>query len=92
MTNICVITGGAGGMGLAAAKIIGRDHHVVIGDVNQQRLDTAIGELKALNIDCSSVVCDITDRASVDALFKQAIALGHVSSVALLSSRPTPTT
>lgn len=31
--NTAVITGGAGGMGLAAAKILGRDHRIVIADL-----------------------------------------------------------
>jgi NAD(P)-dependent dehydrogenase (short-subunit alcohol dehydrogenase family) len=31
--QVSVVTGGAGGMGLAAAKIIGRDRTVVIADV-----------------------------------------------------------
>lgn len=81
MKDISVITGGAGGMGLATAKIMGRDHHVVICDVNQQRLDSAITELNALNISCSSVICNITDSVSVEALFDQAVALGRVKSV-----------
>ncbi len=79
--HIAVITGGAGGMGLAAAKIMGRDHHIVICDVNQQRLESALNELKQLGISCNSVVCDITDRASVNALFNHAVALGRVTAV-----------
>ncbi len=81
MNQITVITGGAGGMGLAAAKIMGRDHHVLICDVNQQRLESAIAELQQLGISCSSTVCDITNRASVDALLKQATSLGELASI-----------
>lgn len=81
MKKITVITGGAGGMGLAAAKIMGRDHHVVICDVNQQRLDNAIDQLKQLGISCDSMVCDITDRNSVVALANHAASLGTVASL-----------
>jgi NAD(P)-dependent dehydrogenase (short-subunit alcohol dehydrogenase family) len=81
MKKISVITGGAGGMGLAAAKIVGRDRQVIICDVNRQRLDSAIVELNQLGISCDSMVCDITDKASVDSLFKRAVALGQVASV-----------
>jgi NAD(P)-dependent dehydrogenase (short-subunit alcohol dehydrogenase family) len=45
--QVSVVTGGAGGMGLAAAKIIGSDRTVVIADVRQDRLDTAAAELDA---------------------------------------------
>jgi len=41
MASVSVITGGAGGMGLATAKIMGRDHALVLCDVRQERLDSA---------------------------------------------------
>lgn len=76
-----IITGGAGGMGLATAKVIGRDHAVVIADVNQERLDAAVAELGALGITAEAVVCDITDRTSVDALVARANATGELRAV-----------
>ena len=81
MQNVTVITGGAGGMGLAAAKLLGRDHHVVIADVNPQRLQVAIDELRAAGVSCQSMVCDITDPDSVAALVSLAAAAGTVKSV-----------
>lgn len=81
MKKITVITGGAGGMGLPTAKLMGQDHHIVICDVNQQRLESAMEELKQLGISCDSMVCDITDGESVDALVKLATDLGRVTSV-----------
>lgn len=68
-------------MGLAAAKIVGRDQLVVISDVSQSRLDLAAAELAALGIDCEPVVCDVTDRASVAALIDRSTAIGAVASV-----------
>ncbi len=79
--KIAVITGGAGGMGLATAKILGRDHEVIICDVNQQKLAAALDELEQLDIACSSVVCDITDRSSVDDLVTKASLAGEVVAV-----------
>ena len=38
-------------MGLATAKIVGRDHTVVLCDVRQDRLDDAAATLKDLGID-----------------------------------------
>lgn len=81
MPEVSVITGGAGGMGLATAKIVGRDRAVVICDVSQPRLDAAVAELKELIIDCTAVACDITDRTSVAALVETAQSLGTVASV-----------
>lgn len=81
MTNVSVITGGAGGMGLATAKIVGKDHFMVLSDVSQERLDVAKAELTNLNIQCETVVSDITDVASVAALVKTAQSHGTVVSV-----------
>lgn len=81
MTKVTVITGGAGGMGLATAKIIGRDHHVIIADVNQQRLDAAIVELQQAGVSCDSSICDITEQSSVDALVAFSTAKGTLVSV-----------
>lgn len=76
-----VITGGAGGMGLATAKIMGRDHRIVVADVSQERVDAAVAELVALGIDASGVTCDITDRTSVGGLFESAESRDHVRAV-----------
>ncbi|GAS88294.1 SDR family oxidoreductase [Mycolicibacterium brisbanense] len=81
MTRVSVITGGAGGMGTATAKIVGRDHSVVLCDVRQDRLDTALSQLSDLGIDATAVNCDVTDRQAVDELFDTASGLGPVASV-----------
>lgn len=78
---MAVITGGAGGMGKAAAKIVGDDHSVVLGDVRQDRLETVVAELKEFGIDATGVVCDVTDRAAVDRLLTTAAELGTIASV-----------
>ncbi|WP_045746894.1 SDR family NAD(P)-dependent oxidoreductase [Actinoplanes rectilineatus] len=77
MTNTAVITGGAGGMGLATAKLLGADHRVVIADLSQERLDAAVAELTSDGIEARSAVCDITDRASVEKLLDHAGSGGH---------------
>lgn len=81
MEKVAVVTGGAGGMGLATARILGSDHRVVISDVRRERLDEALAELEGSGIDAEAMACDITDRPSVESLFAQAGRLGRVSSV-----------
>lgn len=68
-------------MGLATAKILGGDHRVVITDVNRQRLDAAAAELRDHGVDAAAVACDITSRASVEALFQQTDREGSVRAV-----------
>lgn len=82
MSDVSVITGGAGGMGLATARIIGRDQSVVICDVSEERVAAGVAELKRSGIAvCEGVVCDITDRASVAELVGASQQHGKVSSV-----------
>lgn len=81
MGAISVITGGAGGMGVATARIVGRDHTVVLCDVRKERLDTAVATLQDAGITPTAVHCDVTDRDAVTALFETASELGPIVSV-----------
>jgi NAD(P)-dependent dehydrogenase (short-subunit alcohol dehydrogenase family) len=81
MSRVTVITGGAGGMGLATAKVVGRDQSVVLCDVRQDRLDGAVIDLRDLGIAVTSANCDVTDRDAVAGLMKTAADLGEVGSV-----------
>jgi NAD(P)-dependent dehydrogenase (short-subunit alcohol dehydrogenase family) len=81
MTSVSVITGGAGGMGVATAKVVGRDHTLVLCDVRQDRLDEAAKTLAGLGVTVTAVNCDVTDREAVDGLLETASALGAIASV-----------
>lgn len=81
MNSVSIITGGAGGMGLATAQVLGRDQSIMICDINSQRLDIALATLKQQGIDAHGVVCDITCRDSIAELFSAAARLGRIGSV-----------
>jgi NAD(P)-dependent dehydrogenase (short-subunit alcohol dehydrogenase family) len=68
-------------MGLATAKILGRDHAVVLCDVRQDRLDAAVATLTDLGITATAVNCDVTDREAVTDLLDTATGLGALASV-----------
>jgi NAD(P)-dependent dehydrogenase (short-subunit alcohol dehydrogenase family) len=81
MNHVSVITGGAGGMGLATAKVVGRDHTVVLCDIRPNRLEDAAATLKDLGIAPTVVNCDVTDRQAVARLLETASGLGKITSV-----------
>ncbi|EID09195.1 SDR family oxidoreductase [Mycolicibacterium phlei] len=81
MTRVSVITGGAGGMGVATARILGADHALVLCDVRKDRLDAAVENLAADGIAATAVHADVTDRAAVDEVFATAVGLGELVSV-----------
>lgn len=68
-------------MGLATAKIVGRDHIVVLCDVRQDRLKAAAAALEELGMTPTAVDCDVTDRRAVADLLKTANNLGTLASV-----------
>lgn len=68
-------------MGLATAKIIGRDHAVVLCDIRRDRLADAVAVLDELGITPTAVDCDVTDRRAVADLLDTANDLGTLVSV-----------
>ncbi|MEU4770121.1 SDR family oxidoreductase [Actinosynnema sp. NPDC023794] len=81
-TPTAIITGGTGGMGLATARLMGHDHRIVLADLDRTRLDDAARELAMAGVEALGVVCDITDKASVEQLFQRAESEGsHVRAV-----------
>lgn len=81
MKNICVITGGGSGMGLATAKVMGQDHSIIISGRTVEKLKNAIDELTKLGIDAEAFACDVSDKKSVEQLAKHASKTGRIKSV-----------
>lgn len=67
--NTAVITGGASGIGLAAAEhFSSKGMNVVIADVNEETLSAALATLTDAGGEASSFVCDVSSDESVGAL------------------------
>jgi len=67
--HVAVITGGASGIGLAAAaNFIGEGMRVCIADLNEAALDAATQQLEAPATHLLTVACDVGDHAQVIAL------------------------
>nr|WP_314464285.1 SDR family oxidoreductase [uncultured Clostridium sp.] len=81
MKNICVITGGGSGMGLATARWMGKDHSVIICGRSVKKLEDAVSELQAEGIEAEAYACDVSDYNSVVQLADHAKEKGKVSAV-----------
>lgn len=80
--KLCVITGGAGGMGLDCAKIMSTREKLLLVDVSQEKLDDAVKLLAEQGIEgVETALCDISDRAAVKELAQKAAAMGEIGSV-----------
>lgn len=81
MKNVCIVTGGGSGMGLAAAKLIGRDHYILLVGRTASKLEGALAELRASGAEAGVFPCDASDREAVKALCAHAQTLGTVRAV-----------
>lgn len=81
MRRICVITGGGSGMGLAAAKEMGKNYYIIICGRNPQKLEEAVNELKAEGIQAEAYPCDVSDYTSTEKLAFYSKAKGSVAAV-----------
>jgi NAD(P)-dependent dehydrogenase (short-subunit alcohol dehydrogenase family) len=71
---VAVITGGASGLGLALAREAqARGCHLVIGDIRQDALDSAVAELSAKG-EVIGVRTDVSRSADIEALADAAVA------------------
>ncbi len=78
--SVVVVTG-AGGMGVAASRRIGRDRTVVLADVGERQVRAAADELTADGLDVVPLVVDVSDRSSVEDLARRAAERGPVTAV-----------
>ena len=68
--SVAVVTGGASGIGLGAARQLAADgHHVAVLDLNGGAAEAAAAELRAAGAQAVGVEVDVADAASVDAAF-----------------------
>ncbi len=81
MADVCVITGGGSGMGLAAAKFMPKEKKILIAGRTAGKLEKAADQLKELGYDAYFRTCDTSDRISVRELAEYAAALGNIRNV-----------
>jgi NAD(P)-dependent dehydrogenase (short-subunit alcohol dehydrogenase family) len=76
-TNVLVITGGAGGMGLACARALADRGHLVLVDVDELQLEEAQSMLSAEGASLETLQCDVTSPADVAAIADRVRASGR---------------
>ncbi|HJQ16131.1 MAG TPA: SDR family oxidoreductase [Allosphingosinicella sp.] len=74
MTRIAIITGGGSGIGRSAALALARRHYaVVLAGRTEARLAATAADVVAAGGEALAVVTEVTDEASVAALFRAAV-------------------
>jgi NAD(P)-dependent dehydrogenase (short-subunit alcohol dehydrogenase family) len=73
--KVAFITGGASGIGLAMAKVFGREGmRVMLADIEASALSAALDELRGLQVRAEGVVADVTSRDSLKGAALETIA------------------
>ena len=66
--KVCIVTGGAQGIGLATAlKFAHEGAHLAIWDVKQEGIDEAVRQCRHADVEAEGYVVDVTQRTMVDA-------------------------
>ena len=70
--KVAVVTGGNGGIGLGMARgLASAGARVVIAGRNQEKSQAAVAQLRESRYDALAIAVDVTDAASVEALFAE---------------------
>ena len=81
MANVCVITGGGSGMGLATAKFIDKETILVLTGRTVAKLEKAKAILEAEGHEVHLIACDVSSRKDVHELCLFAASLGTIRTV-----------
>lgn len=81
MKEISVITGGAGGMGKAIARELGKDTALLLGDVSLEKLEEAKLNLEETGYEVYTFKLDVTEKDNVKAFAEYAASLGNIKNV-----------
>lgn len=76
--NVYVVTGAGSGMGLAIAKAFKGQGAILLCGRTQSKLDALVVELEKEGAEAYGMVCDVSNRSSVEAFAKRADELGNI--------------
>lgn len=81
MKKISVVTGATNGIGFETAKLAGENTTVLITGRSEAKVEKALSELREAGVECEGVVCDVTERAQVEAVAEKANEMGKIVAV-----------
>lgn len=88
--EVCVITGGGSGMGLAAAKYMPKEKIILVTGRTLAKLERAVTELQEAGYEAYAKTCDTSVRSQVQELAAYAAELGEIKNVTMPPGFPLP--
>ncbi len=72
MSKIAMITGATAGMGLATAKVLGKQgYHIILNGIDKVQAKQAVSELEARDIKVSPYLFDVTSESDIVSAFEK---------------------
>jgi NAD(P)-dependent dehydrogenase (short-subunit alcohol dehydrogenase family) len=68
-------------LGFGSAKLMGEKYKLLISDVNKEKLDKAVAELRGMGFEAEGMLVNVADRGEVKAMAEKAKSLGTIASV-----------
>jgi NAD(P)-dependent dehydrogenase (short-subunit alcohol dehydrogenase family) len=69
--RVAIVTGGAGGIGMAICRLLGSfGAQIVLTDINQASIDAGVAELREDGILVAGYLCDSSDEDQVDRVYE----------------------
>ena len=81
MSRIAVITGAAGGMGVACAEMFAANHQLLLSDIAEDKLAALARRLRQKGAVARAQACDLAKAADIDDLVSSAEGMGTVGTV-----------
>ena len=81
MTQLAVITGAAGGMGSAIARLLGRTQRLILTDVNEAGLDELLSALSSEGIQAEGLAGGLDEPSLAEALAARCAQAGNIRSI-----------
>lgn len=66
-------------MGLATARLMGKDHYIIICGRSVKKLENAVAELKAESIEIEAIACDVSPHMGSAKQIMEVNALGTIN-------------
>ncbi len=80
-TNVFVITGAGGGMGLACAQQLGKQGTLLLSSITPKKLEATESIMLAQGYKVKSMICDVSKEEDVKNLAKTAASIGRIAGV-----------
>lgn len=80
-SDVYVITGGGGGIGVACARALGKKGTLLIVDIDNERVKNATAQFSSEGFELETMVCDIAKEKDVENLAKTTASLGRFAGI-----------